>query len=85
MPKAPPTLYNHNARPSASHVLNVNTSSSGHHAMSSKASNVMAPVAVAPKPEYHLMDLNVGNFSAVQELAPNPGNIDDEPQSQNQG
>ena len=53
--------------------------------MSSKASNVVAPVAVAPKPEYYLMDLNVGNISALQELAPDPSDVDDEPQSQESG
>ena len=82
MPKAPPTLYNHNERRSVSHVLSVETSTSGHHStLRSHSDHVVVPHSTtAPQEtEDYLMDFD-GDFTtdSALESAPDPGDLDDD-------
>ena len=83
MPKAPPTLHNHNERHSVSHVLSVETSTSGHHGTLRSCSNHVAVPHSAAAPqetEDYPMDFD-GDFTtnSALESAPDPGDLDDDP------
>ena len=89
MPKAPPTLYNHNERCSVSCVLSVETSTSGCCGTLRSCSNhvVVPHSATAPQEtEDYSMDFN-GDFTTYSALesAPNPGDLDDDPPLQELG
>lgn len=79
MPKAPPTLYNHNERPSIARILSVETSASGRRSVRTQSSHVIVPhSAIMPQAtEYFPMDFNdnLDNVSA-QESAPDPADMD---------
>ena len=83
MPKAPPTLHNHNERHSVSHVLSVETSTSGRRGtLRSRSNHVVVPhSATAPQEtEDYPMDFD-GDFTtdSALESAPDPGDLDDDP------
>lgn len=88
MPKAAPTLYNHNERPSTARILSVGTAPSGRRNLSSRANNVVVPEpAAAPsEPEYYAMDFDVDlEDISSQEATSDTGNMNEEPQPQESG